>query len=59
MAWLKTAAERVLWIFIALNVGARGRKSMPLLTIQCMSPKSAQRFWDNDMHQDKGLKRGA
>jgi len=24
---------------------------------QCMSPKSAQRFWDNDMHQNKDLER--
>ncbi|TGS19201.1 hypothetical protein EN852_002490 [Mesorhizobium sp. M2E.F.Ca.ET.209.01.1.1] len=24
-----------------------------------MSPKSAQRFWENDMHQNKGLKRVA
>ncbi|RWM21303.1 MAG: hypothetical protein E5X53_06340 [Mesorhizobium sp.] len=23
-----------------------------------MSPKSAQRFWDNDMHKNKGLKSG-
>jgi hypothetical protein len=23
---------------------------------QGMSPRSAQRFWDNDMHQNKGLK---
>ena len=22
----------------------------------CVSPKSAQRFWGNDMHQNKGLK---
>lgn len=22
-----------------------------------MSPKSAQRFWENDMHQNKDLKR--
>jgi hypothetical protein len=22
----------------------------------CMSPKSAQRFWGNDMHQNKNLK---
>jgi hypothetical protein len=26
---------------------------------QCMSPRSAQRFWDNDMHQNKDLKRVA
>ena len=26
---------------------------------ECMSPKSAQRFWDNDMHQTKDLKRAA
>jgi len=24
-----------------------------------MSPRSAQRFWDNDMHQNKDLKRAA
>jgi hypothetical protein len=24
-----------------------------------MSPRSAQRFWDNDMHQNKDLKRVA
>jgi hypothetical protein len=24
---------------------------------QCMSPRSAQRFWDNDMHRDKDLAR--
>ncbi|RAZ85404.1 hypothetical protein DPM33_29960 [Mesorhizobium hawassense] len=24
-----------------------------------MSPRSAQRFWDDDMHQSKDLKRGA
>jgi len=24
-----------------------------------MSPKSAQRFWDNDMHQNKDLRRVA
>jgi len=24
-----------------------------------MSPKSAQRFWDNDTHQNKNLKRVA
>ncbi|TIW76489.1 MAG: ribonuclease T(2), partial [Mesorhizobium sp.] len=24
-----------------------------------MSPKSAQRFWENDMHQNKDLKRVA
>ncbi|RWB22411.1 MAG: hypothetical protein EOS40_02930 [Mesorhizobium sp.] len=33
--------------------GLPGRK------IQCMSPKSAQRFWENDMHQNKDLKRVA
>ncbi|RWN37061.1 MAG: hypothetical protein EOR99_15410 [Mesorhizobium sp.] len=26
---------------------------------QCMSPKSAQRFWENDMHKNKNLKRVA
>ncbi|KSV89907.1 hypothetical protein N181_13300 [Sinorhizobium fredii USDA 205] len=26
---------------------------------QCMSPKSVQRFWDDDMHKDKKLKRAA
>jgi hypothetical protein len=26
---------------------------------QCLSPKSAQRFWDNDMHKNKDLKRAA
>ncbi|RWM25946.1 MAG: hypothetical protein E5Y01_11745 [Mesorhizobium sp.] len=25
----------------------------------CVSPKSAQRFWENDMHQNKDLKRVA
>ena len=29
------------------------------LKSECMSPKSAQRFWDNDMHQNKDLKRVA
>ncbi|MDX8441741.1 hypothetical protein [Mesorhizobium australafricanum] len=26
---------------------------------KCMSPRSVQRFWDNDMHQNKRLKRVA
>jgi len=37
--------------------GSRPQNSAP--AAYCMSPRSAQRFWDNDMHQNKDLKRVA
>ncbi|TIT99563.1 MAG: hypothetical protein E5W55_04640 [Mesorhizobium sp.] len=45
------------WGIVPPNMG-KGSDARPFRAwFQCMSPKSAQRFWENDMHQNKDLKR--